>query len=76
MGAKYLDFYPENKRRVATLTLCDCFSGFQSTLSPDKQREFLELREKPLKEGKTFADLAPALIDSLVAQAALLRRRH
>ena len=39
MGARILmDFYPENKRRVATLTLCDCFSGFQSKLSPDKTR--------------------------------------
>lgn len=77
MGARILmDFYPGNKHRVATLTLCDCFSGFQSKLSPDKQREFLELREKPLKEGKTFSDLAPALIDSLVSPSCSAEARE
>lgn len=67
MGARILlDFAPRHSDRVATLTLCDCFYGFETALSPEKQREFLELRERPLREGKTFADLAPALIDSLV----------
>lgn len=67
MGARILmDFAPRHHHRVATLTLCDCFYGFESALSPEKQDEFIALRERPLREGKTFADLAPALIDSLV----------
>lgn len=68
MGARILmDFAPRYGERVSTLTLCDCFYGFETALSPDKQKEFIELRERPLLEGKTFADLAPALIDSLVS---------
>lgn len=68
MGARILmDFAPRYLDRVATLTLCDCFYGFENALSPEKQREFIELRERPLREGKTFADLAPKLIDSLVS---------
>lgn len=68
MGARILlDFHPRHGERVATLTLCDCFYSFESALSPEKQKEFIELRERPLREGKTFTDLAPKLIDSLVS---------
>lgn len=68
MGARILmDFAPRHLDRVATLTLCDCFYGFENALSPEKQREYVELRERPLREGKTFADLAPRLIESLVS---------
>ncbi|MDA0238934.1 MAG: alpha/beta hydrolase [Proteobacteria bacterium] len=67
MGARILmDFFPRYRDRVATLTLCDCFFSYATALSPEKQREFVELRQKPLKEGKSPVDLAPALIDSLV----------
>ena len=67
MGARILmDFASRHLDRVATLTLCDCFHGFQNALSPEKQAEYIELREHPLREGRTFADLAPRLIDSLV----------
>ena len=68
MGARILmDFAPRHLDRVATLTLCDCFYGFTNALSPEKQREYIELRERPLLAGKTFADLAPRLIASLVS---------
>ena len=68
MGARILmDFAPRHLERVATLTLCDCFYGFTKALSPEKQREYIELRERPLLEGKTFADLAPRLVASLVS---------
>lgn len=71
MGARILmDFAPRYLDRVATLTLCDCFYGFKNSLSPEKQVEYIELRERPLREGKTFADLAPKLIDSLVSPGA------
>ena len=77
MGARILmDFYTRFAARVATLTLCDCFYGFETALSPEKQREFLELRERPLREGKTFADLAPALIESLVGPNCPLTTRE
>ena len=67
MGARILlTFFPLHKDRVATLTLCDCFYEFRA-MNAETQREFLELREKPLLEGKTFTDLAPALVKSLVA---------
>lgn len=71
MGARILmEFAPRHLDRVATLTLCDCFYGFENALSPEKQVEYIELRERPLREGKTFADLAPRLIESLISPAA------
>lgn len=71
MGARILmDFAPPRLDRVASLTLCDCFYGFENALSPEKQAEYLELRERPLREGRTFADLASKLIESLVSPAA------
>tara|TARA_B100000315_G_scaffold249276_2_gene280258 strand:+ start:5952 stop:6767 length:816 start_codon:yes stop_codon:yes gene_type:complete len=67
MGARILmDFFPRYRERVATLTLCDCFFSYATALSPEKQQEFIDLRQKPLREGKSPADLAPTLIDSLV----------
>ena len=66
MGARILmDFFPKYKDRVASLVLCDCFFDYK-VLSKDKQKEFIDLRQKPLKEGKTLDDIAPALIKSLV----------
>ena len=66
MGARILmDFYPKYKNRVATLFLCDCFFDYK-ILSKDKQKEFIDLRQKPLKNGKTLSEIAPALINSLV----------
>ena len=76
MGARILmDFFPGYRERVATLTLCDCFYSYQTALSPEKQREFIDLRQKPLKEGKSPADLAPVLIDSLVGPNCSQRAR-
>ena len=67
MGARILlTFAPRHAERIATLTLCDCFYGFNA-MSDEKRSEFMDLREKPLLEGKTFADLAPTLVESLVS---------
>ena len=67
MGARILmDFYPTNKARVATLTLCDCFFSYKKALSPEKQKEFIELRQRPLLAGEPLSELAPSLIQSLV----------
>jgi 3-oxoadipate enol-lactonase len=67
MGARILmDFQARYPSRAATLTLCDCHFGFQTTLTPEKRAEFIRLRQQPLQEGESLADLAPTLIDSLV----------
>ncbi len=77
MGARILmDFAPRHLERVATLTLCDCFYGFANALSSEKQAEYIELRERPLREGKTFADVAPRLIESLVSHNATAEVRE
>ena len=66
MGARILmDFFPKHKSRVATLILCDCFFDYK-ILSDAKQKEFINLRQEPLKNGKTLEQIAPKLIDSLV----------
>ena len=54
------------KERVATLTLCDCFFSYKKALSPENQKEFIELRQRPLLAGKPLSELAPTLIESLV----------
>ncbi|MEK9678057.1 MAG: alpha/beta hydrolase [Rhodospirillaceae bacterium] len=65
-GRILLDFQPRYADRIATLTLCDTHFGFETALSEEKRAEFLRLRQQPLLEGKSFADLAPALLDSLL----------
>ena len=68
MGGRILmDFFSYASNRVATLTLCDCFYSFSSALSLDKRAEFIALRQEPLKQGRTLKELAPDLIESLVA---------
>jgi len=53
MGARILmDFPPRFRERVATLTLCDCFFSYETALSPEKQKEFIELRQKPSQRRK------------------------
>ena len=76
MGARILmDFYAISPKRVATLTLCDCFFSYDKSLSPEKQIEFIELRQRPLKEGKTLDEIAPDLIQSLVSPRCSLEAR-
>ncbi len=68
MGARILmDFYSKNANRVATLTLCDCYYSFNNFLSPEERRKYIEIRQKPLTEGKSITDLAPDIIKSLVS---------
>lgn len=68
MGARILlDFVARYPHRVASLILCDCFYAFDQSLTPAKQAEFIALRQRPLLEGKTLAELAPALVNSLVS---------
>ena len=61
-----MTYYLNNPSKVLSLTLCNCFYSFGKSMSKQKQDEYINLREKPLKEGKTFSDIAPAIIGSLV----------
>lgn len=66
MGARILlDFAPDNLERIGTLTLCDFFFGFDEALTPEKREEFIALRQKPLREGKSLSDIAGPLLASL-----------
>jgi len=67
MGARIaMTYYLNNPSKVLSLTLCNCFYSFGKSMSKQKQDEYINLREKPLKEGKKFSDIAPAIIRSLV----------
>lgn len=76
MGARILlDFVGRYSDRVASLCLCDCFFAYEESLTPEKQAEFIALRQRPLLAGKSFAELAPSLIDSLVSPACTMAVR-
>ena len=67
MGARIaMNYYLNNTSKVLSLTLCNCFYSFGKSISKQKQDEYINLREKPLLEGKTFSDIAPGIIRSLV----------
>ena len=59
------DFYARHPDRVATLTLVATFHGFQNFSDEEKQR-FVDLRKKPLVEGKEPKDIAPVVAKTLI----------
>ena len=59
-------FYGRYPDRVATLTLAGTSSGFGAATEEARQ-DFLNRRLAPLEAGRTLADLAPTLLDVLVA---------
>mgnify|MGYP001266875424 CR=1 FL=1 len=69
MGARILmDFFSVYSKRVATLTLCDCYYSFEENfLNLSKRKKYIEIRQKPLLEGKALTDIAPKIIKSLVS---------
>ena len=68
MGARILlDFAPNHLDRIATLTLCDFFYGFDESLTEEKREEFIRLRKKPLEDGKSLSAMATAVVESLLA---------
>lgn len=72
MGARILlDFAPNHLDRIATLTLCDFFYGFDESLTEEKREEFIRLRKKPLEDGKSLSAMAPAVVESLLAPDAV-----
>ncbi len=68
MGGRIcLDFYALFPDRVATLTLAGVHASF-GEFTPAERQEFVDRRRKPLVEdGRTPADMAPALARHLVA---------
>lgn len=68
MGGRILmNFFADYKDKIATMTLCDCYYNFKNFLSPRERREYIDIRQKPIKEGKSLTELAPKIIKSLVS---------
>jgi 3-oxoadipate enol-lactonase len=63
-------FYAALPRRVLSLTLVACRPGSAPIFGDEARGDFLELRLKPLLEGKTPADIAPSIVASLLGPKA------
>ena len=71
MGGRIaLDFYERHADRVRSLILVDTFPGFDSSFTQEGRERFVRERRQPLIEGKTVADIAPAVARTLVSPAA------
>ena len=67
MGGRIaLDFYSQWPDRVASLTLADTSAGNSRTNTAEAIEAFLAVRKRPLLEGKTPRDIAPAILATLV----------
>jgi 3-oxoadipate enol-lactonase len=64
------DFYGHYPDRVASLVLADTRPGWEQAFDLATREEFLRLRLKPLQEGKTVAEMAPAVARSLMGNSA------
>jgi 3-oxoadipate enol-lactonase len=70
MGGRIaMDFHDRHPERVASLTLCDTQPGL-AQMPAEKRREFIRLRQEPLRAGKTPAEIAPDVARSLVGPKA------
>ena len=58
-------FYDKYPNYVKTLTLCDTHFGL-SNLSPTEVEKFINLRKKPLLNGKVPKDIAPSVASTLI----------
>jgi 3-oxoadipate enol-lactonase len=63
------DFYGRYADRVATLALVDTSVGFGS-VSEEVRRDFLARRLDPLERGLMPADIAPGVVEVLMAKSA------
>ncbi|MDH3232865.1 MAG: alpha/beta hydrolase [Alphaproteobacteria bacterium] len=59
------DFYARHPERVASLVLVSTFTGFHKFSEADRKK-FVDLRKKPLLEGKEPKDIAPVVAKTLV----------
>lgn len=70
MGGRIaIDFCARAPERVATLIVADTSAGSRVVASREKIDEFLALRKAPLLNGKTPADIAPSVAESLASSA-------
>jgi 3-oxoadipate enol-lactonase len=69
------DFYGRYASRVATLALIDTSAGFGNT-PEEVRRDFLARRLDPLERGLTPADIAPGVVDVLIAKSATASARE
>ncbi len=70
MGGRIaMDFHDRHPERVASLTLCDTQPGL-AQMPAEKRREFIRLRQEPLRAGKTPAEMAPEVAKSLIGPTA------
>ncbi len=66
MGGRIaLDAWARTPWLIASLTLADTSAGSAETASPERVEAFLAARRKPLVEGKTSAEIAPAIVDQI-----------
>ena len=66
MGGRIIqDFYEMHSNRVLSLTLCDTRSG-DFHPSWEARVEFVRLRKEPLLQGKTPAEMAPPVAETLI----------
>ena len=66
MGGRIIqDFYEMHSNRVSSLTLCDTRSG-DFHQSWEARVEFVRLRKEPLLQGKTPAEMAPPVAETLI----------
>ena len=69
------DFYGRYADRVATLSLVDTSSGFGGA-SEEVKHDFLSRRLDPLEKGLTPQDIAPGVVEVLVAKSASVSVRE
>lgn len=71
MGGRIaLDFFEQFPERVLSLGLIDTFAGYDQSFTPAAREKFIELRRKPLLEGKEPRDIAPTVARTLVSSRA------
>lgn len=70
MGGRIaFDFIHRHPRAVRSLTICSALH-VASQMPAERRRQFLESRLRPLREGKSPADIAPAVARSLLGPTA------
>lgn len=71
MGGRIaLDFCERHPGRVASLTLCDTFPGFDESFTAEAREEFIRSRREPLLRGVAPRDMAPDVAKNLVSPSA------
>lgn len=71
MGGRILmDFASSHSNRIQSLSICAAFPSFGKALSDEQRHDYIRLRKQPLLSGRSFAELAPDLVSSLLGPTA------